>query len=91
MVSHDDKARLIKLLRRHKDCFAYDLSDLGCINITEMKIELNSQRSVVYRPYRLSYHEREKVLLCQPYNSRAKKKMAVFACAWITGYITRLL
>ncbi|CAG9133253.1 unnamed protein product [Plutella xylostella] len=26
-----------------------------------MNIELNSQRPVVYRPYRLSYHEREKV------------------------------
>lgn len=60
-VSDHDRVRLIELLRRYEDCFSHDLADLGCTNVTEMKIELNSQRPVVYRPYRLSYHEREKV------------------------------
>lgn len=60
-VSNADRSKLIELLRRHSDCFAYDLAGLGCTNATEMNIELNSQRPVVYRPYRLSHHEREKV------------------------------
>lgn len=60
-VTENDKARLIALLRRHEECFAHDLAGLGCTNATKMKIEVNSQRPVVYRPYRLSYHEREKV------------------------------
>lgn len=60
-VSESDKIRLMKLLRRHHECFAHDLASLGCTTTTEMTIELNNQRPVVYRPYRLSYHEREKV------------------------------
>ncbi|CAH2103297.1 unnamed protein product [Euphydryas editha] len=55
------KTKLIEVLRRHEHCFAHSLTDLGCTNATEMNIELSSQRPVVYRPYRLSYHEREKV------------------------------
>lgn len=60
-VSNDEKERLMQLLRKYKHCFASSLKELGCTNVTEMKIELNSQRPVVYRPYRLSHHEREKV------------------------------
>lgn len=60
-VSDIDRAKLIDILRRNQGCFANDLAGLGCTSVTEMKIELNSQRPVVYRPYRLSHHEREKV------------------------------
>jgi hypothetical protein len=60
-VSESDRVKLIELLKRYDDCFAYDLASLGCTNTTEMKIELSSDRPVVYRPYRLSHHEREKV------------------------------
>lgn len=60
-VCDSDRNKLIELLHKYKECFSNNLSDLGCTNITEMKIELNNQRPVVYRPYRLSYHEREKV------------------------------
>lgn len=60
-VSIADRDKLIDPLRRHSDCFAYDLAGLGCANTTKMNIELSSQRPVVYRPYRLSHHEREKV------------------------------
>ncbi|KAL4719878.1 hypothetical protein ACJJTC_000086 [Scirpophaga incertulas] len=45
-VSSEDRAKLLHLLQRHKQCFAYDLSDLGCTNAIEMKIELSSQRPV---------------------------------------------
>lgn len=60
-VSADEKLRLVEILNRYKHCFASSLKDLGCANVAEMNIELNSQRPIVYRPYRLSHHEREKV------------------------------
>ncbi|PZC75624.1 hypothetical protein B5X24_HaOG205900 [Helicoverpa armigera] len=60
-VSVEAKNRLFKLLRRYEGCFAHDLAGLGCTNVASMKIELDSKRPVVYRPYRLSHHEREKV------------------------------
>lgn len=60
-VSEGDKTRLFNLLDSYKNCFAKDLGSLGCTNTTEMNIELTSQRPVVYRPYRLSHHERDKV------------------------------
>lgn len=53
--------RLDKLLFQYKHCFASNMRELGCTNITEMNIELSSNRAIVYRPYRLSHHERERV------------------------------
>lgn len=61
MVSDEARAKLLDVLRRHEQCFAHNLADLGCTNAVEMNIELSSQRPVVYRPYRLSHREREKV------------------------------
>lgn len=55
------KRRLLELLEKFKHCFASSLDTLGCTGVTEMQIELTSQRPVVYRPYRLSHFEREKV------------------------------
>lgn len=52
---------LMDMLRNYQHCYASSLKDLGCTSVTEISIELNSQRPVVYRPYRLSHHEREKV------------------------------
>ncbi|XP_063634795.1 uncharacterized protein LOC134805417 [Cydia splendana] len=60
-VSSDDRDKLLDLLKKYRHCFASSLASLGCTNAAEMSIELNSQRPVVYRPYRLSHHEREKV------------------------------
>lgn len=60
-ASEDDRQRLLKLLNQYKHCFASNLQDLGCTNVTEMSIELNDKNPIVYRPYRLSHHEREKV------------------------------
>lgn len=62
-ISDDIRARLLDLLHRYKHCFASSLQTLGCTDVTEMSIELSSQRPIVYRPYRLSHHEREKVRL----------------------------
>lgn len=60
-VNGDDKTKLINLLHRFEGCFAHDLTELGCTDVAEMKIELNSQKPVVCRPYRFSFHERKKV------------------------------
>lgn len=53
--------RLYELLQKYRTCFATNLSELGCTTEAEMTIELHDKRPVIYRPYRMSYHEREKV------------------------------
>lgn len=45
----------------YRDCFALNLSEIGCTNSVEMKIDLLDERPVVYRPYRLSHSERGQV------------------------------
>lgn len=53
--------RLYSLLQDYRDCFATNLNEIGCVKDVEMHIELLDNRPVVYRPYRLSHLEREKV------------------------------
>lgn len=60
-LSSADQERLYKLLQRYRSCFATNLSELGCTTEGAMHIELHDNRPVVYRPYRMSFHEREKV------------------------------
>lgn len=60
-VNETQRERLLGLLNKYKHCFATCIKELGCTNAAEMHIELNSTRPVVYRPYRLSHAEREKV------------------------------
>lgn len=50
---------LLDLLNTYRDCFALDTSELGISNVSEMHIKLNDQSPVAYKPYRLSYKERE--------------------------------
>ena len=60
-LSEGDKRRVIDILNEYRDCFALDLSELGKTNIAEAKIELTSSIPVYYKPYRVSYAERDKV------------------------------
>lgn len=60
-LSDDEKLKLLNLLNEFRDCFAQDTSELGKTNITEMGIDLSDDKPVTYRPYRLSYAEREQV------------------------------
>ncbi|CAG9132567.1 unnamed protein product [Plutella xylostella] len=60
-VSDAIKQRLFLILKKYRHCFTSSLNNLGCTDMAEMTIELNSQRPVFYRPYRLSHYEREKV------------------------------
>lgn len=60
-ITESEKFRLVNLLNKYSHCFASTLKELGCTNMAEMTIEVNSNRPIVYRPYRLSYKEREQV------------------------------
>lgn len=60
-LDNKTKDRLDKLLERYRDCFATNLQELGCTSEAEIKIQLQDSNPVVYRPYRLSFSEREKV------------------------------
>lgn len=53
--------KLHSLLQSYRDCFAFDLSEIGCAKDVEMTVELSDDRPVVYRPYRLSHSEREQL------------------------------
>lgn len=58
----DDEVNKLKvLIKRYELCFSENLQDLGLTNVVQMDIELIDTKPVVYRPYRLSYPERELV------------------------------
>lgn len=60
-ITSDQKDAILKLINRYRNCFAQNLSELGCTNVSEMEIKLSDQTPIAYRPYRLSHSEREKV------------------------------
>lgn len=60
-VDENSLNRLHELLCSYRDCFANNLSEIGCTDAVEMKIDLLDDKPVVYRPYRLSHSEREQV------------------------------
>lgn len=49
------------LLSEYRDCFAFDLSELGKTDLTEMIIKLTDDTPVVYNPYRMSLKEKEQL------------------------------
>lgn len=57
-VTGRDKELLLEVVNEYKDLVASTLQELGCTEKMHMSIELNSDRPVYHRPYRLSYHER---------------------------------
>ncbi|XP_073942510.1 cactin, spliceosome C complex subunit [Choristoneura fumiferana] len=60
-LSAEQSNALVQLVNKYRVCFAQNLSELGCTDASEMVIELADQTPVVYRPYRLSYTERQTV------------------------------
>ncbi|CAK1603777.1 unnamed protein product [Parnassius mnemosyne] len=53
--------KLYLLLQSYRDCFATCLGEIGCVDEVKIKIDLIDNRPIVYRPYRLSHHERQQV------------------------------
>jgi hypothetical protein len=60
LLTEAQQTRLDKLLKDYDDCFAASTSELGNTNV-EMRIKLTSTVPVCYKPYRLSFYEREVV------------------------------
>lgn len=52
------RKQLTQILHEYSDCFSADTRELGVTNKVELNIELNSDKPVCYRPYRLSYSEK---------------------------------
>lgn len=55
------KPKLLELLRNFRNCIAFDLSEMGKTNFTEMQIELTTDQPVIYHPYRLSEERKQKM------------------------------
>jgi hypothetical protein len=53
------RQKLLELINEYRDCFAENISEIGTCKVRELSIELEDSLPVVYRPYRLSYAERE--------------------------------
>lgn len=60
-LTSEQKEMVYNLVDRYRDCFAQNLSELGCTNISELDIKLTDETLVAYRPYRLSHTEKEVV------------------------------
>ena len=61
-VEGENKKLLLKVLNDYKDLIARNMKQLGCANNVEVTINLSSQEPICYKPYRLSFHEREKII-----------------------------
>lgn len=53
------RKKLLDTLAEYSDCFSMNTAELGCTDKISMKIELNTEKPVCYRPYRLSLAEKE--------------------------------
>lgn len=60
-VPYEIKLKLLQLVNKYRKTFSENLQELETTHLTEMKIHVNDDRPVTYRPYRLSYSQREKV------------------------------
>ncbi|CAH2227286.1 jg27653, partial [Pararge aegeria aegeria] len=58
-ISDKQKETVYNLINEYRECFAQNLSELGCTNISELDIKLTDDNPVAYRPYRLSHSEKE--------------------------------
>lgn len=60
-LSNKQKTDVFGLIDSYRDCFAQNLSKLGCTQLTELDIRLTDDIPVVYRPYRLIHSGKEVV------------------------------
>lgn len=51
------KIEFLKLVNQFGHCFAFKLKDLKETNLVTMKIELNDNQVIKYKPYRVPYHQ----------------------------------
>lgn len=60
-VNKNYKTELIKLLKSYKNCFASTNEEIGCTNLGEMRIKINTSKPIVRKAYRLAHTERQVV------------------------------
>ncbi|XP_053990218.1 uncharacterized protein LOC128882595 [Hylaeus volcanicus] len=60
-LTGEEAEKLLVVLNDNRDLVARTLRQVGKANRTTMRIELVSDKPVIYRPYQLSYYEREKL------------------------------
>lgn len=60
-ISEQQKLHLLNLLNKYRSCFAMKTCELGTCRFSEMSIKLCDDQPITYRPYRLSYSQRDKV------------------------------
>ncbi|KAH0818604.1 hypothetical protein GEV33_004187 [Tenebrio molitor] len=60
-LTAEEATPVIELINEYKDLVARNMKQIGCTNLTEMDIKLTDDRPVFYRPYRMSFSEREQV------------------------------
>ena len=60
-LSSSEIQQLKNTLQKYNECFSRNMMDLGYSNVEKIEIELIDTKPVVYRPYRLSYPERQLV------------------------------
>jgi len=53
------RRQLMQFLRMYRNCFAFNMKELGALIGPSIRIELASDRSIFYRPYRYSDMERD--------------------------------
>ena len=58
-VDNETKLKVVKLLNNFRDCFAFNLMELGATSLGSLNINLNTDKQIRYRPYRLSIYERQ--------------------------------
>lgn len=60
-IPEEYRQRLLNLLNEHRDCFSQSTRELGKTDVVKMQITLTDDKPVTYKPYRLSFLEREVV------------------------------
>lgn len=60
-VQGEEREMLTSLIEEYSDCFALTIKEIGCTTKAKLEIELDKNEVVTYRPYRLSYSERQVV------------------------------
>ena len=58
-IEHKQLVKLI--MNKYRGIVARDVNQMGKIDVTEISVRLTTDKPVCYRPYRLSYHEKEQV------------------------------
>ncbi|XP_035228229.1 uncharacterized protein LOC118200375 [Stegodyphus dumicola] len=61
-TSDSERTDILKLVNEFRDCFALNLSELGCTNVIKMDIkEIDGSRPVSSRPYKTNAAERNAI------------------------------